>query len=314
MKSFHTPTYTQFNTLSVPIATIDTVSVTGLLAMVLFLYVGSAPVFAGTQHYEAPLDSVQWEASSKELHCSLTHDIPLYGQAKFAQSAGEELTFTLRVKNKATRKKDIARLRSMPPEWKHQISVVDLGDIPVIKGNTPFKIEGGIPGRMLAELQKGMFPTFSYRDWTDARDQVTVALPGVNIKESLDEFISCLGKLPIYKFADFKTNLLHFAFGKHSLTKKDRKRLDAVAKYIKSDPSVKRVEIYGHTDNVGRKRNNDKLGKRRSASVKKYLVSKGVSADIFKLISHGERKPKVSNRSDKGRATNRRASVVLIRK
>ena len=106
---------------------------------------------------------------------------------------------------------------------------------------------------------------------------------------------------------------MHFAFAKDSLTKNDKQRLDAVARYLKSDPSIKRVEVYGHTDNIGRKRNNDKLGQRRSLAVKKYLTSKGVPAEKFRLKSFGERKPKVSNRSPKGRAANRRATVVLIK-
>lgn len=305
MTIFHTATNTQLNTLSMPTIRLSLV--------LLLLCVGVSPALAGTQHYQAPLDSVHWEASSKKLHCSLKHDIPLYGQATFAQSAGETLKFSLKVKRKASRSKDIAHLRSLPPEWKHQVAMVDLGNVPVIKGDTPFQIEKDIPRRMLAELQKGMFPTFSYRDWADARDQVTVALPGIHIKEALDEFIGCLSKLPIYKFSDFKNSLLHFAFGKHTIKAKGRKRLDAVARYLKSDPAVKRVEIYGHTDNVGRKRNNDKLGKRRSTSIKQYLTSKGIPANKFKLKSFGERKPKSSNRSDQGRAENRRALIKLVK-
>lgn len=266
---------------------------------------------AGTQHYEAPLDSVQWSAQSKKLHCSLKHDIPLYGQAKFTQTAGEQLAFTLSAKRKATRNKDRAHLRAMPPEWKHQESVVDLGEIPVHKGGMPFQLQADLSRRMLAELQKGMFPTFSYRDWADANDRVTVTLPGIHIKEALDEFISCLASLPVYKFADFKKSLLHFAFGKHQLTAKDRKRLEAVVRYIKSDPEIKRIQINGHTDNVGRKRSNDKLGQRRSQTVRDFLISQGIPPNKFKLKSFGERRPAISNRTDKGRAKNRRASVML---
>lgn len=305
MKIFRTVTNTQLNTLSVP--------TTRLFISSLLLCIGVTPALAGTQHFQAALDNVRWEASSKKLHCSLKHEIPLYGQATFAQTAGGKLGFTLKVKRNASRNKDIARLRSIPPEWKHQIAVVDLGDVPVIKGNIPFQIEQELPRRMLSELQKGMFPTFSYRDWADARDQVTVALPGIHIKEALDEFISCLSALPVYKFADFKINLLHFDFGKDTLKAKDRKRLDTLARYLKSDPLVKRVEIYGHTDNIGRKRNNDKLGNRRSSAVKQYLVNKGIPANKFKLKSYGERKPKASNRSNKGRATNRRVLVTLVK-
>jgi outer membrane protein OmpA-like peptidoglycan-associated protein len=289
-------------------------STTGLsLSILMMLSIDVSPALAGTQHYQAPLDSVRWEASSEKLHCSLKHDIPLYGQAIFAQSAGEKLGFTMKVKRKATRDKDSAHLRAMPPEWKHQISVVDLGNVPVIKGGAPFQFGEDLSRRMLAELQKGMFPTFSYRDWADARDQVTVGLPGINIKQALDEFIGCLSSLPVYTFADFENSQLHFAFGKHTLTDKDRTRLDAVARYLKSDPEIKRIEIYGHTDNIGRKRNNDKLGQRRSETVKQYLLSKGIADRKFTIKSYGERKPKTSNSTNKGRASNRRVVVILAK-
>jgi outer membrane protein OmpA-like peptidoglycan-associated protein len=279
----------------------------------LLLYGMSGMAMAGIQHYQAPLDSVSWKTTTKKLYCALSHDVPLYGTATFAQDAGGELGFTLTAKRQALRNKDSAHLRSQPPQWKHQTSVVDLGEVPVHKGDIPFQLKTDLSRRMLAELQKGMFPTFSYRDWADARDQVTVALPGINIKPMLDEFISCLANLPIYKFADFQINLLHFDFGKHALRATDRKRLDAVARYLKSDPSVKQVVISGHTDNIGRRRSNDALGKRRSKTVKDYLVAKGVAPDLLKIKSLGERQPKASNHTDKGRAENRRAKVTLIR-
>jgi len=283
-----------------------------VLPAAVLLYSISSGTLAGMQHYQAPLGNVNWQTSSKKMHCTLSHDIPLYGTATFAQTAGHKLAFKLVVKRKASRTRDSARLRALPPEWKHQVGVVDLGEVPIHKGDTPFQLQEELSRRMLAELQKGMFPTFSYRDWADARDQVTVTLPGINIKPVLDEFISCLAKLPVYKFTDFKTNLLHFAFGQHKLTEKDRKQLDAVARYLKSDQEVKQVVISGHTDNVGRQRNNDKLGQRRSEAVKNYLVSKGISAKLFKTQSHGERQPKTTNRTDKGRMQNRRAIVTLI--
>jgi outer membrane protein OmpA-like peptidoglycan-associated protein len=301
--------YTQLNTLSVPTPGAQLRNT----CVLLLLCAMSNMAAAGIQHYQAPLDSVTWKASSKKLHCTLTHEIPLYGTATFAQNAGDKLGFTLSAKREATRGKDSAHLRALPPQWKHQVSVVDLGKVAVHKGGTPFQLKADLSRRMLAELQKGMFPTFSYRDWADARDQVTVTLPGINIKPMLDEFITCLANLPVYKFSDFKINLLHFAFGKYELSTKARKRLDDVARYLKSDPSVKKIEISGHTDNIGRRRSNDALGKRRSKAVKDYLVAKGVPVKLFKLITHGERKPKASNRTDKGRAENRRASVTLVR-
>ncbi len=287
--------------------------ITPLIFLLLAAGLPGHGAMAGIQRYQAPLDGVRWQASSQKLHCSLKHDIPLYGQANFTQNAGGQLGFTLRVKRDATRPGDHAHLRSLPPEWKHQVDAVDLGEVTVHKGEQPFRFDAPLSRRLLAELQKGMFPTLSYRDWADAQDRVNIILPGIHIKLALDEFITCLGKLPAYRFADFKNTELRFDFGKARLTKKDRKRLDKLAIYLNSDPSVKQVAIEGHTDNVGRRRGNDKLGTRRSQSIKQYLAGKGIAANKFKLNSWGERRPKASNRTDQGRASNRRASVTLSR-
>ncbi len=270
-------------------------------------------VTAGVQHYQAPLTNVSWETSSKKSHCTLSHDIPLYGTATFAQTAGHKLKFTMRVKRQASRNRDIAHLRALPPEWKHQENVVDLGKVSIHNGYIPFQLRESLSRRMLAELQKGMFTTFSYRDWADSRDKVTVTLPGINIKPVLDEFITCLASLPVYKFVDFKNSILHFAFGKSTLNKKDRKRLDKLVRYLKTNPPLKYIDITGHTDNVGRRKNNDELSQQRSQAVKNYLIAKGVSPQLFKLKALGERNPKASNRTDEGRAKNRRAIVTLVK-
>ncbi len=302
------------NTLSVPIhcSLLQRTAQQAVLVIILLCGI-SGVTMAGMQHYQAPLGNVNWQTSSKKLHCTLSHDIPLYGTATFTQTAGRKLEFRLTVKRQASRNRDRAHLRSLPPEWKHQTGVVDLGEIPIHKGNTPFQLQEDLSRRMLAELQKGMFPTFSYRDWADARDEVTVALPGINIKPVLDEFITCLTNLPVYKFSDFKDSLLHFAFGKSTLNKKNQKRLDELVRYIKTDPQLKYIDITGHTDDIGRRRSNDKLSQQRSQAVKNYLISKGVSPQLFKLKALGERSPKASNRTDKGRAQNRRAMVRLVK-
>ena len=151
------------------------------------------------------------------------------------------------------------------------------------------------------------------QDRADARDQVTVALPGINIKEALDTFIACLATLPVYKFEDYETSLIYFDFGKHGLTAAARQRLDNLAKYLKADPAVKSVVLEGHTDNIGKLRGNDKLAARRSQAVKDYLAAQGAPADKFSLKSHGERQPAQSNRTNAGRAENRRVTVTLVK-
>lgn len=299
----------RLNTLFVPTTMYTIARITTLIIVTTW----AANLMAGIQHYQAPLNQTQWKANTKKLHCSLSHDIPFYGRATFQQSAGEPLQFSMKVKRRATRNKDRARLRALPPEWKHQVAAVDLEEVAVHKGDTPFLLEGKLPSRMLAELEKGMFPTFSYRDWVDASDRVTVSLPGIHIKDALDTFIQCLSRLPVYKFADFQNSMINFEPGKHKLGPSARKRLDDVARYLKSDNEVKRIELTGHTDSIGRKRNNDKLSERRSQAVRNYLAAKGIESNKLKLKSVGERKPVASNKTSKGRAKNRRTQISLIK-
>jgi OOP family OmpA-OmpF porin len=70
--------------------------------------------------------------------------------------------------------------------------------------------------------------------------------------------------------------------------------------------SSKKVAIEGNTDSIGSDAYNEKLAMRRSESVKKYLVEKGIAADNLTTESFGESKPVADNKTKEGRAMNRR--------
>lgn len=285
----------------------------GILTAMSLALTGTA--IAGVQHYQATLEQSRWQSSAEKMQCSLSHEIPMYGRAIFSQTAGEALQFTMQVKQRATRNRDRATLRSIPPGWKHHASAMYLDEVAVHKGKTPFQLEGAVPRRMLTELSKGMFPTFSYRDWSDASDLITVALAGVHIKDSLDEFTLCLSRLPVYEFADFANTMIQFDSGKAVLDSAARNKLDELTRYLigEGDKEVQRIEISGHTDSVGRPKKNDTLSNRRSTVVRDYLVAKGVDSEKFKILSFGENKPLAANDTNQGRAKNRRAQVTLVK-
>ena len=280
-----------------------------LLAMLL----ASNPLWALPRHYEAPEAAVTWEATSGKQSCALEHRIPHYGLARFEQAAGHELSFSLNTQRQATREGDQARLRSLPSKWMLQQPALDLGAVTVHRGNTPVRLNAALSRRLLAELEKGMYPTFSYRDWADAQYLVSVALPGINIRSPLDQFQTCLAALPVYDFADFQDSLIHFGSAKSDLDADAKRRLDALIEYLKTDPAVSAIHIDGHTDDVGRFRANDKLGARRAGAIKDYLLAHGIAAQKIQLKSYGERQPVYTNTTDEGRARNRRARVTLIK-
>jgi len=71
------------------------------------------------------------------------------------------------------------------------------------------------------------------------------------------------------------------------------------------------IEVQGHTDNVGGNDYNITLSNKRAASVRQYLIEKGVTEDRITSNGYGYNKPVASNTSKIGRMTNRRVEFVV---
>ena len=88
--------------------------------------------------------------------------------------------------------------------------------------------------------------------------------------------------------------------------------LDEVSTVMKKNPSLK-IEIHGHTDNVGTENHNKVLSKKRALSVMDYLLKKGIMAKSLSWSRHWFSKPKASNETEEGRARNRRVEIHPVR-
>ncbi len=88
--------------------------------------------------------------------------------------------------------------------------------------------------------------------------------------------------------------------------------LDDVAKTLNAYPDIKRVEVSGHTDNIGKDESNLKLSQARSEAVMKYLVMKGVDPARLVARGYGETKPIDTNDTAEGRAKNRRVAFTIM--
>jgi outer membrane protein OmpA-like peptidoglycan-associated protein len=85
-------------------------------------------------------------------------------------------------------------------------------------------------------------------------------------------------------------------------------KLDSVAAALVANPTV-RVEIAGHTDDVGSAESNQRLSQARAEAVRRYFVSKGVAADRMEARGFGESRPITTNATVEGRAANRRVEM-----
>jgi OmpA-OmpF porin, OOP family len=103
-----------------------------------------------------------------------------------------------------------------------------------------------------------------------------------------------------------------FATDKDVILPKSFPVLMAVADALVATPNIKRVAIEGHTDNRGNAEHNMDLSDRRARSVMKYLVDHGVDAGRLEAQGFGPTKPIMTNKTNAGRAANRRVEFHII--
>jgi OmpA-OmpF porin, OOP family len=105
------------------------------------------------------------------------------------------------------------------------------------------------------------------------------------------------------------TQQIHFEFDKDKIRPESFPILDAIVEVLQQNPKIK-IEIQGHTDNKGAAAYNKKLSDRRAASVRKYVVAKGIDETRLTSKGYGMERPIVPNTSDQNRALNRRVQFV----
>jgi outer membrane protein OmpA-like peptidoglycan-associated protein len=105
------------------------------------------------------------------------------------------------------------------------------------------------------------------------------------------------------------TQQIHFAYNTDVVKVESYPILDAVLEVLQKNESIK-LEIQGHTDSRGSDEYNKQLSDRRAASVRKYLVSRGIPPTRLESKGYGEERPIVDNDTDENRALNRRVQFI----
>ncbi len=103
---------------------------------------------------------------------------------------------------------------------------------------------------------------------------------------------------------------VHFDFDRYTLRPEATRALDEAVRMMKEDRSL-RIEIDGHTCDIGTAEYNLALGDRRASAVRSYLISQGVEADRLDTITYGEEMAKYDNEREETRRLNRRAALVV---
>jgi outer membrane protein OmpA-like peptidoglycan-associated protein len=102
---------------------------------------------------------------------------------------------------------------------------------------------------------------------------------------------------------------INFDTGKSNIKPESMATVEQIAALLKAHGDLK-VSIEGHTDNVGTPQGNKILAQERAKAVMNAAVQKGIAAGRMTAVGWGQEKPIADNRSEEGRAKNRRVEVV----
>ena len=129
--------------------------------------------------------------------------------------------------------------------------------------------------------------------------EIEQALPGAEVNRVEEGIVMILGE-----------NSVNFEISKSVLTPTAKANLDKLIPVFQSYADTD-IVIYGYTDSTGRLEFNQKLSEDRAASVRAYLVSKGLNASRFKTKGMGPNDPIETNDTPEGRSKNRRVEFTI---
>ncbi len=108
-------------------------------------------------------------------------------------------------------------------------------------------------------------------------------------------------------------NNIFFDTNKFDLKRESLAELQKLVDFLNVNPTLK-IEISGHTDNVGNDELNQTLSENRAKAVYQYLVQNGIAASRLQYKGYGKTQPIATNDSDEGRSKNRRTEFKIIAK
>lgn len=139
----------------------------------------------------------------------------------------------------------------------------------------------------------------SYMDQQEAALRQQLQGTGVEVQRQNDNIVLTM------------PDAITFDFGRADVKPQFYNVLNNLANTLNQFPET-RIQIAGHTDNVGNDASNLRLSQQRANSVRDYLASVGVAPQRMQAVGYGETRPVADNSTEQGRAMNRRVEITLM--
>lgn len=281
----------------------------GHLSPLLIGYTLAQSVSVYAQTYSAGFEASEWKAQSGSFACSLQHEIPGFGRAKFMRKTGVseylELTPT-----EAVVFKDVVRIEAVPPMWRSDQAARPLGQVQV-NGTQPVRATSAQARDISNVLEQGTSVVFSSAQVNSTGLSLRVALEARNFNPANGHYKKCINALIPYTFEQIARMLINYAPAASELSAATKTQLDKIVRYTKADPKVIGILVDAHSDKLATAEEGEAASQAQAELVTAYLIDKGIAKNMITARWHGDKFPIGNNQNKAGQAKNRRITVRL---
>jgi OmpA-OmpF porin, OOP family len=164
-------------------------------------------------------------------------------------------------------------------------------------------------GKLSMQLPAGEKYVIAVKSLADSTQYGVIEIPALEAGQFFTEPFAVDIKFEPARI--YRLDNVHFDVGKATLRAGSSVALEDLVAYMKNKDNVK-IEIGGHTDNVGRDNDNLKLSQQRAETIRNYLVKKGIQATRIIAKGYGATQPVADNATEEGRQLNRRTEVKIL--